>query len=1001
MKSKLIIICLLLSSSLTEMMGQITYRSNHPEQFFERGKEMFDNANYAGCIDQLEQFKKKSNQADLLQEADYMIAVSAYETNNPGTVARLERFVEKYPWSRHLYKIRFLIANSYFFNAAYNEAVEAYMEIDMDRLSTDDQEDYCYRLGVSYMKTGRLNEARPLFEALEAISQKYADPALYYTTYIAYVDGRYDEAMEGFKKFENNPEFGEPSLYYMAQIYFIKGDFAQVIQLGEKLLNTYPNNEFNTEVCRLLGESYYAQGNDSKAIGYLKQYVANEPKPLRSSLYKLGVAQYRVGDYKGAIAQLSKTTGKDDMLTQNAYLYLGLSYLKIMDKKNAQLAFEMASNVAYDLQVQEVAMFNYALLVHENAFSPFSESVVIFEKLLNTFPQTRFADQVNDYLVEVYLTSKNYKVALASINKIKHPSTRILQAKQRILFQLGTEAFANADFQQAKKYFSDAMIIGNYDPEVKAQAYFWRAECNYRIEDYTQAVSDYRTYLSTTNRKNDDIYALAQYDLGYAYYKQNNFADAMRWFLRAAESSAQLDKRVVADAYNRVGDCYFSSRNFSQAESYYNRAVEVLPDAADYGLYQKGFVAGLQRDYPTKIAALDRLISTYPNSEYIDDALFEKGRTYVQLENSMQAEAAFQRLLSEFPQSPVSRKAGVQLGLLYFNQNDLDKAISAYKKVVSSYPGSDEARVAVQDLKSVYLEKNDVAGYADYVRSLGGTVQFAAGEQDSLTYLAAEKLYMRNQLTEAERSLNNYLQSFENGAFSNNAHYYLGCIYFDAKKNGQALTEFEKVLQVPNNKFEETALARVAEIYFLNQDYAKAKERFSSLNIKAQSASNKLAAKLGLLRTSSLMKQNSDVVLAANDLLSDSKLSPEYINEARFERAMALFNEGHADKAVADWEALSKDPRNMFGAQSVYRLAQFKFDNGQPAEAEKLITDFIEAGTSHQYWLARGFILLADIYLKAGDKFQAKQYLMSLKNNYKGDDDIAGMIEDRLKKTEE
>ena len=57
---------------------------------------------------------------------------------------------------------------------------------------------------------------------------------------------------------------------------------------------------------------------------------------------------------------------------------------------------------------------------------------------------------------------------------------------------------------------------------------------------------------------------------------------------------------------------------------------------------------------------------------------------------------------------------------------------------------------------------------------------------------------------------------------------------------------------------------------------------------------------------------------------------------------------------------------------------------------------YIEHGTPHKYWLARGFIPLADIYIRQGDDFQARQYLTSLQNNYIGDDDIAGMIENRL-----
>ena len=98
---------------------------------------------------------------------------------------------------------------------------------------------------------------------------------------------------------------------------------------------------------------------------------------------------------------------------------------------------------------------------------------------------------------------------------------------------------------------------------------------------------------------------------------------------------------------------------------------------------------------------MDDLIAQYPQSEYVDDALFEKGRSYIQIEDDVQAEAAFKQILQQFPQSAVARKAGIQLGMLYFNRNDLDQAIASYKKVISDYPGSDEARVAVQDLKSV------------------------------------------------------------------------------------------------------------------------------------------------------------------------------------------------------------------------------------------------------------------------------------------------------------
>ena len=102
---------------------------------------------------------------------------------------------------------------------------------------------------------------------------------------------------------------------------------------------------------------------------------------------------------------------------------------------------------------------------------------------------------------------------------------------------------------------------------------------------------------------------------------------------------------------------------------------------------------------------MDRLISEYPESQYVDDALFEKGRTYVLINNSQSAAQTFEKLLHEFPQSSLARKAGVQLGLLYYNDNQLEKSLTAYKQVIDNYPGSEEAKVALQDLRSVYGPK--------------------------------------------------------------------------------------------------------------------------------------------------------------------------------------------------------------------------------------------------------------------------------------------------------
>lgn len=996
MKRILIPLCLVVGSHMAS--GQRSYQFDAPNRLFVEGKELFSLKNYSGCIDKLEAYKQHSTDADLIQEADYMLVYSAYEQGRPNAVELLKDYLDVYPASRHADEVNFLIGSAHFGQGEYQKAIFWFNESNIDMLSPEQQEAYCFRLAYSLLQIGDMEKARGYFARIEQIGTKYREASTYYVAYIDYATGKYNNALVEFTRLKDLPDYKERSLYYITQIYFIQNKYEKVISEGKELLASYPDSENNSEVYRIMGNAYYHLGNEDQAINMLSKYVSSTDSPLRGDLYILGVCYYNKGNYSSAVNALGRTVRENDALSQNAYLYLGQSYLKLKDKNNARMAFEAAATSSFDKQVKEAAMYNYALLIHETAFTGFGESVTIFEDFLNDFPNSKYADKVNDYLVEVYLTTKNYQAALNSIDKIKHPSTKILEAKQDILFQLGTQAFTNMELDKAVDLFSRAISLGAYNLESRNDAYFWRGESYYRQGEYNKAISDYRTYLNNTRQRNTDMYALAHYNLGYSYFKLKEYGEALNRFRQYVNLESNQQTPAYADAYNRIGDCLFHNRQFAMAEENYTRAAQLQPSAGDYSVYQKGFLLGLQKDYKGKISVMDRLIREFPESQYVDDALFEKGRSYVLLDNNQAAAASFEQLMRDFPQSSLARKAGVQLGLIYFNDNQPEKAADAYKSVISNYPGSEEAKVALQDLKSVYIELNDINSFAAYANSLGGNVRFEVSEQDSLTYLAAEKLFMRGDNEGARRSLTNYLQTFPQGAFSSNANFYLASIAFAKKDLEEAKRLFSLVLESGDTKFREESWARKAEIEYLDKDYAAAMESFKHLQAVAENPENKEAAKLGLMRCAELIGQPQEALLAANDLLKEPKLSPEIMSEARYVRAKAYISLKQENKALADLKEISKDTRTIHGAEAKYLLAQLYSDNKDDKNAETVLMNFIENGTPHQYWLARGFILLADIYIRQGDDFQARQYLTSLQNNYKGDDEIAAMIEDRLGK---
>lgn len=991
-------ICALICCTPIITSAQTSEKITSPVNLYKEGRNLFLQKNYAAATPPLKAFIRQEPNASLREEAEYMLVCSAYELKDKNSITLLRNYLEQYPDTPYANRIYALLAAGYFYEEKYDEALALFNSAQLDLLGNEERDDMTYLLATCYLKTGNVKEAAIWFETLKASSKKYDNDCAYYISYIRYTQKRYDEALKGFLPLQDNPKYKALVPYYIAEIYAIRKNYDKAEIVAQNYLSAYPQNEHAAEMYRILGDASYHFRKYHEAINAFESYLERDASPRRDALYMLGLSYFQTGVYSKAAETLGEVTGANDALTQNAYLHMGLSYLQLAEKNKARMAFEQAAASNADMKIKEQAAYNYALCIHETSYSAFGESVTVFEKFLNEFPNSQYTEMVSNYLVEVYLNTRSYEAALKSIERIAHPGTRIMEAKQKILFQLGTQAFANASFELAIGYFNQSVAIGQYNRQTKADALYWRGESYYRLNRMTEAARNFREYLQLTEQTNNEMYALANYNLGYTAFHQKDYAQARNWFLKYIQLEKGENRTALADAYNRIGDCFLNERNFDEAKHYYAQAESMNASSGDYSFYQLALVSGLQKDYSGKITLLNRLAGKYPTSPYVINALYEKGRSYVLMNNNNQAIASFKELLSRYPESPISRKAAAEIGLLYYQDGNYDQAIDAYKLVINKYPGSDEARLAMLDLKSLYVDMNRIDEFAALAASMPGNIRFDASEQDSLTYIAAEKIYGRGRIEEAKNSFNKYLQTFPEGSFSLNAHYYLCLIGKEQKNYDMILLHSGKLLEYPDNPFSEEALIMRAEVQFNLQQFADALASYKMLKEKATTADRRLLAETGMLRCAHLIKDDAETIHAATALLAEAKLTPELANEALYYRAKSYMNQKADKKALADLQTLAKDTRNLYGAEAKYLVAQQYYTAGEYAAAEKELLDYIERSTPHAYWLARSFVLLSDVYMAMDKKLDARQYLLSLQQNYHANDDIEGMIESRLEK---
>lgn len=994
MKKTLLILALFCSIQFS--YAQKSVYNEVPDRLFTQGKEMFLNKNYAGCINTLGEFEKKSNDSQKKQEAAYMRISSEFHMGTPGIIDNIKDFLEVYPSTYHRDELSFFIGTIHFQEKEWEKALYWLTQADVDYLSVDEQEDYTYRTAYSYLQSGKRKDAKLMFGALIHNSKKYKESASYYYACIDFQDGNYKEATKIFRQLKNKAEYKENATFFLIQSSFIEGNYQETITEGRNFISTYPRSENAPEVYRLLGSSYYKSGDLVNAILNYERYLQSDVQPFREDMFQLANAYYQHNTYNQAIGALKYVASNDDLLGQAGYMLLGQCYLKTGSDANALMAFDAASRSTFSPTISEDALYNYVLLVNKGSVSAFNQSIEAFQRFLTEYPNSKHTDEINSLLANTLMSTKNYQAALNAISQIKSPSSQILESKQTILTQLGIQDYINNNDQRALNNFNTAINMGSYSRDARNEAYFWRGETYYRMGGYDSAIKDYTTYVNNTASSKQN-YALALYNMGYGYFQLKDYSQALNSFRKYL--SAEKDKTVATypDALNRIGDCYLNGRNFSQAEQYYSQAVTASPGSADYAEYQKAFVKGLQRDYNGKISALDNMMKKYPNSEYYDDALMEKARTLAMLNRESEAAPVLEKLLNEYPRSPLASQAGLLLGQSYFNMENPQKSITAYKKVISEYPNTEEAFLAARSLEGVYKEINDIQAYASYMNSLGGGYTVSSIRQDTLTYMAAEALYLKNQTSQAKSALNKYLQSYPNGIFSGEANYNLGVLAFQEKDMNTALSRFNAAIKANNPKYLDDALVYASGIEFDNKNYEEAYKIYKHLNEASSNIENKGIAQLGMMRCAYLTHKDNEVVSAADKVIANTKNSANVRNEARFYRGQSLRNIGKIDDAIKDLKEVGKDTRNVFGAESQYLLAQIYYDRKYYDNAEKQVSEFMKKGTPHEYWMAKALIVLADVYAAKGDYFQARQYVQSLEANYKGGEaDITDAVSERL-----
>lgn len=937
--------------------------------------------------------KNSSKSSNLRADAAYFDAMCALKLQQTSADEKVINFVEEYPNSTKKNQAYFNVGNYYFANKKPAYALKWYEKVSKDVLSEENRKEIDFKTGYSLLVTDNLTLAKNRFLPL-INDAKYGNDARYYYGFIAYKLEDYGIAESTLKEIADNESYKAEISYYLLDISFKSGKFERCIKVGEELLKDAKRKD-GSEISKIVGESYFNLQKYAESIPFLKKYKGIKGKWNNTDYYQLGYAFYKQNDFENAIAYFNKIIDQKNAVSQNAYYHLAECYLNISKKNEALNAFKTASEMDFSSTIKEDAALNYAKLSYEEG-NPFENVADVLQNYLKNYPNSASYKEINQFVVYSYIYQQDYEGALNYLKKKKSEENAAFILE--VSLYRGMQLFNDQKYTEALPYFT--ISKKSLMPEIYQKGYYWEAETHYRLGNYEDALTKFKSTTTLEKTNKTEELQLIDYNLGYCYFKLNKYTDAIRSFKIFLQKN-NLENTVKQDATIRLADSYFALSNFNDAIKSYQLIIDDVGTGSDYAQYQIGMSHGFRGENLQKIEALKKVVNNYEISSLKDDALFQLANTFTTLKNAKEAHEAYDRLQKNYPKSTFIPRAFVRQGLLYYNGNNNAKALEKFKLVVNKFPNTSDALEAVNNAKNIYLDEDKLDEYVAWTKTLP-FVNVSESELEKSAFTIAERKYFddtNNQNTIL--SLTKYLKNFPEGANVLKATYYLAITYFKEKEFDNAIPQFDIVLKAGQSNYSEDSLAKLAEIQLSKENYDAAIPLLERLEQEAYAAENSAFAQSNLMKAYYTKNAYEKALSFAKKVLSKTGIDPSLEQDAKTIIARSSFKINDFNTSKEYYKSIENKAVGELKAEILYYDSFFKNQEKEYEKSNEIVKKLIAEYANYKYWGVKSYVIMGKNYYGLNDTYQATFILENVIKNFQQYGDVVKEAQIELTKIKE
>lgn len=978
--------------------GQDQLSGSRTETLFKKGIELVHHSNFGAAREVFSEFLRYAGKTDARRaDAQYYIAYSAVSLGHSDGEKLVEDFIAENPSNPRSATAYYDLANFFYNEKEYTKASAYFKKVNFAGLSSDQQVQGHFKWGYSYFNLKKLDEALEQFNAVKIQGSQYSPAANYYAGFIEYSRQQYDEALQDLKRAEANASYATVVPSLITSVYYKQRKYDELIQYAATLQPRAEQISNYNDVLMLVADAYYFKKDYKNAVVAYEDYLEdNAAKADNALLFRAGYAYYSLSQDDKAIEYLKTSAARQDSVSYYASYYLGILYLKKGNKPYALTSFAHSRNYNKDKKLVEESTFQHSKISYDMGNADLA--IPEFEKYLVNYPASDHSTEVKELLAQSYVNGNNYSKAIEYIEALPTRNPNMVQAYQKATYLKGAELYNKEEYAEAVKAFEKS-LASPADPKYVALASFWSGETFSIGKRYEEAIPLYQKVVSSGTAVEPDILTKTRYGLGYAHFNLQQYDQALFNFKEFVNKSKQGQPNYT-DGVIRLADCYYVSKSYPEAITQYNKARQLNSSDDDYIIFQTAAINGILRKYADARNQFNVLISSYPNSPYRDEAIFQRAQFEIEQGNYQAAADGFTQLVNENTSSRFLPYAHMRRAAAYYNLKQYDKTISDYQAVLQKFPthpAAEQVLLPLQEALGIAGRGAEFENYlAEHKKANPGSKNLEVVEFES-----AKGLYFDQQYEKAITGFNTFLSSYPESARNHDVEYYLAESYYRIRDFDKAIPLYSELSNDPTSAWMNKVVARVAEIQFKQSKYDQAITSFHKVEKLAANKKELYTAWSGLMESFYLLAQYDSVNTYANLILEKGNVNAGAQNKASLFLGKSAMARGDYETAKDEFLNTLNTARDEYGAEAKYRIGEIFYLTKQHKQCyETLIGLSADFGT-YDEWVGKAFLLLADNFLAMNDRFQAKGTLQSLLDNNFPLQHIRDAAKDKLKAIEE